>query len=621
MTHPTWRLTLLLTAVLVSVLPRQGGCSFQLTIMHTNDVHDRYDETDKYSAKCVDPGPALGLCFGGTARLYSKITEIRRAWNNTVLLDAGDQYQGTVWFYTYGGNVTAHFTNTLKYDVMALGNHEFDRGVDGLRVLLRLAAYPIISSNLNASLYSDVRGKVLPYLILNVSNERIGVVGYTSVDTPSVSNTENITFNDEVASVTSHVAHLTSLGVTKIVCLGHSGYVTDLSIAQIPGVDVVVGGHTHSFLYNGTAPSIERPEADYPTVVTRPNGTKALVVQAYAFGKYLGFLQVTFDDKGEVESWSGNPILLNSSVSQDPVVLADVIAWRQEVDSRTKRTIGSTLVFLEGSTDCRLRECNMGNVITDAMMAQNLRHSAGSDWNHVAIAINNGGGIRTPVPKGDVTAADVLTVQPFRNTVDIVQLNGSALLQVLEHSASHWNPVTKPGGFLQLSGLKVTYDMSNPGGQRVVRLKVRCADCPVPRFVDLEPAKVYKVILPSFLANGGDGYTVIVQNTLKRYIIGDLDSDVLMEYITKFSPITTGIEDRITFVNSSQTTTFVNSTPTTTFAKSSPTTTFVNSSQTTEGEITKCKTSGSNVNLVMPIQPLSYLLISLAFSVCWYEFL
>nr|KAG5691605.1 hypothetical protein BaRGS_023733 [Batillaria attramentaria] len=389
------------------------------------------------------------------------VQELRAANPNTVLVDAGDQYQGTIWFFTYGGNITAHFMNRIGYDVM---------------------------------------------------------------------------------------------GVNKIIAVGHAGYPHDIRVAsEVTGLDVIVGGHTNTFLYNGTAPADEQPVAAYPTVVRHSDGSHVLVVQDYAFGKYLGFLQVEFDEQGQVAAWSGNPILLDNTTAQDPDIAADVDLWRTGVDAFVRENVGRTAVLLDGGKpSCRLAECNMGNLITDAALRQNLRHSDGLEWNHVALALINSGSIRSSLPKGDISVADVLAVQPFQNIIDIVELNGSSILLVLEHSASRWDPDKKYGGFLQTSGILITYDMSKPIGQRVQKVKVRCADCEIPRFDDLELSKVYKVVMSNFIVNGGDGYDVIQENALRVHIIGDLDSDVLTEYIRSFSPIIHGLEGRIRFVNSSQ---------------------------------------------------------------------
>ncbi|KAL8583251.1 hypothetical protein ACOMHN_043086 [Nucella lapillus] len=559
-----WCLCEVVVAVIVPLLWSAGA--FKMTIMHTNDVHARFDQTNSRSGECSSSDAAEDKCFGGFPRLYSKVKEIRANHSNVVLVDAGDQFQGTIWFYAYGSNITSHFMNQMGYDIMSLGNHEFDLGPSEAEKMVGKASFPVLSSNTDASAYPGLHSLLKRHAILQIGDQRVGFVGYTTVNTAVISKPEKVTFSDEVEAVRREVANLTGQGVNKIVCVGHAGFVKDLSIArEVVGVDVVVGGHTNTFLYTGSPPSIEDPVGDYPQVITRSDGSRALVVQDYAYGKYLGFLQVEFDDQGQVTSWSGNPILMNSSVPRDQGMLSELEKWRSGMVALSNQSVGHTAALLVGEstvcrlrecnmvgrtaallvgerTVCRLRECNMGNVIADAMVVQNLRHSDSMEWNHVAIAIVNSGGIRSTLSKGDITVADVLMVQPFRSTIDIVEVKGSALVSIMEHSASQWDPADLNGGFLQHSGLEVEYDMSRPVGSRVVDMKVRCADCEVPQFEAVDPSKVYKVILPNFLALGGDGYKVITDNTLKHHLNGDLDSDVLTEYIKKFSPLIQGLE-------------------------------------------------------------------------------
>ncbi|CAO2634090.1 Nt5e [Lemmus lemmus] len=374
--------------------------AWELTILHTNDVHSRLEQTSEDSTKCLN----ASQCVGGVARLYTKVQQIRKEEPNVLLLDAGDQYQGTIWFTVYKGLEVSHFMNTLRYDAMALGNHEFDNGVEGLiDPLLRNVKFPILSANIKAkgSLEPQIAGLYLPYRVLSVGGENVGIVGYTSKETPFLSNPgTNLVFEDEITALQPEVDKLKTLNVSKIIALGHSGFEMDKLIAQkVKGVDVVVGGHSNTFLYTGSPPSKEIPAGKYPFIVTSDDGRKVPVVQAYAFGKYLGYLKVEFDNKGNVVSSHGNPILLNSSIPEDPVIKADINHWRIKLDNYSTQELGRTIVYLDGSTQtCRFRECNMGNLICDAMQINNnLRHPDEMFWNHVSMCILNGGGIRSPI--------------------------------------------------------------------------------------------------------------------------------------------------------------------------------------------------------------------------------
>ncbi|XP_034847156.1 5'-nucleotidase isoform X2 [Mirounga angustirostris] len=523
--------------------------AWELTILHTNDVHSRLEQTSEDSSKCVN----ASRCVGGVARLFTKVQQIRRTDPHVLLLDAGDQYQGTIWFTVYKGAEVAHFMNALRYDAMALGNHEFDNGVEGLiDPLLKEAKFPILSANIKAKgpLASQISGLYMPYKILPVGDEVVGIVGYTSKETPVLSNPgRNLVFEDEIAALQPEVDKLKTLNVNKIIALGHSGFEMDKLIAQkVKGVDIVVGGHSNTFLYTGAPPSREVPAGKYPFIVTSDDGRKVPVVQAYAFGKYLGCLKVEFDEKGNVIASHGNPLLLNSSILEDPSIKADINKWRIKLDNYSTQELGKTIVYLDGSTQsCRFKECNMGNLICDAMINNNIRHPDEVSWNHVSMCILNGGGIRSPIDErnnGTITWENLAAVLPFGETFDLIQLKGSTLKKAFEHSVHRYGRST--GEFLQVGGIQVVYDLSRKPGNRVVKLDVLCTECRVPSYEPLRMDKTYKVVLPSFLANGGDGFQMIKDEAL-RHDSGDQDINVVSGYILKMKVIYPAVEGRIKF--------------------------------------------------------------------------
>ncbi|XP_006892195.1 PREDICTED: 5'-nucleotidase [Elephantulus edwardii] len=543
-----WRAPALHVLALGTLLWPAAG-AWELTILHTNDVHSRLEQTNEDSGKCVN----ASLCVGGMARLYTKVKQIRQQEANVLLLDAGDQYQGTIWFTVYKGSEVAHFMNALSYDAMALGNHEFDNGVEGLMdPLLKSVNFPILSANIKAKepLASQISGLYLPSKILKVGGEAVGIVGYTSRETPFLSNPGSyLKFEDEITALQPEVDKLKTLRVNKIIALGHSGFEMDKLIAQkVRGVDVVVGGHTNTFLYTGTPPSKEVPAGKYPFIVTSDSGQKVPVVQAYAFGKYLGYLKVEFDEAGNVIASHGNPILLNSSIPEDPNIKADINKWRIKLNNYSSQELGRTVVYLDGSTQsCRFRECNMGNLICDAMINNNLRHPDEMTWNHVSMCIINGGSIRSPIDErnnGTITWENLAAVLPFGGTFDLVQLKGSTLKKAFEHSVHRHGQST--GEFLQVGGIHVVYDLSQTPGNRVVSIDVLCTKCRVPTYEPLKMDEVYKVILPSFLANGGDSFQMI-KNELLKHDSGDQDINVVSEYISKMKVVYPAVEGRIKF--------------------------------------------------------------------------
>ncbi|XP_078332927.1 snake venom 5'-nucleotidase-like isoform X1 [Crassostrea virginica] len=522
--------------------------AFDLTILHTNDVHARIQEMNAFGGQCSG-----GDCFGGAARMKTKIEELRKEHPNTLLLDAGDQFQGTLWFTHYGGRVTYRMMNLLGYDVMALGNHEFDNNIDGLLPFLMNANFTILSSNINVDSEPRIKPYVKKSYVTTVGGEKIGVIGYTTKDTPMISQPGSLKFDDEVTSIRAEVTNLQGQGVNKIIALGHAGFSVDKRIArEVAGVDVVVGGHTNTFLYTGAVPSVEKPIGDYPHVVEKTNGERTLVVQDYTFGKYLGFLQVTFDATGKVVSYGGNPIILNSTVNEDPTVKQVVDSMFVEIENSTKEVLGRTLVKMEGSRSvCRIRECNMGNLVADSFVYINLKDADTMNSTRVFIGIVNSGSIRASFSRGVVTLGNAIDVQPYRNTMETIQLAGKYLRQALEYSVTSYDTIDPSGKFLQVSGIRVKFNLQKPEGQRIVDVKVICSECEVPEFKPLENERLYDIVLSNFLLNGGDGYTMIRDNAKQKHVVGILDTDVFAEYIKLSSPLFTGLDARIEMVDNS----------------------------------------------------------------------
>ncbi|XP_012679397.2 5'-nucleotidase isoform X2 [Clupea harengus] len=527
-----------------------GVRAWDLTLLHTNDVHARVEETSKDSGKCTK-----APCYGGVARRLTKISEIRKKEDNVLLLDGGDQFQGTVWFNFYKGAEAAYFMNKLRYDAMALGNHEFDNGWEGLvKPFLMDVNCSILSANIkpHGSAAHKIEGYYLPYKIFDVGSEKVAVVGYTSRETPALSVPgPDLIFEEEIAALQTQVSKLTTLGVNKIIALGHSGFTVDKQIAEkVKGVDVVIGGHTNTFLYTGPAPSNEVPAGPYPYMVKSQDGREVPVVQAYAFGKYLGHLTVTFDDSGNVQKATGNPILLDSSIEQDPGILADIVEWKKSLANYSAQYVGKTLVYLNGtSQECRFRECNLGNLICDAMVDHNIKYADELQWNHVSACLLNGGAVRSPIDErarnGSITMEDLIAVLPFGSTFDLVQLKGSTIRKAFEHGVRRYGSST--GEFLQVSGFQVEIDLSKSPNNRVKSINILCTGCRVPRYEPLEDDAAYKVVMPSYLVDGGDGYTMIKEEKLK-HDSGDLDISVVERYISESKRVRTAVEGRIKFV-------------------------------------------------------------------------
>jgi len=257
-----------------------------------------------------------------------KVKQIRNQTENVLFLNAGDHFQGTIWYTFLKWQVVAKFVKLMRHDAMALGNHEFDDGVEGLVPFVRNMSFnnqieddlPILCCNINASGEPELNSFIKPSIIKELNGIKIAIIGYITPDTVFLARPgKHLHFNDEIDSIKKEIEKLknefgNSLNI--FIALGHSGLEKDKEIAaKIPDLDVVVGGHSNTFLFTGqNPPSIEQPEGEYPVVFDHGPDDQTLVVQAYAFGKYLGKLDMIFDDNGKIVSYTGNPILLDNSI-------------------------------------------------------------------------------------------------------------------------------------------------------------------------------------------------------------------------------------------------------------------------------------------------------------------
>ncbi|XP_055546948.1 protein 5NUC-like [Wyeomyia smithii] len=552
---PKMPLLLLLAITLSSLSVRAAPRSenFQLVILHNNDMHARFEQIGAYGNDCQPNDVTNNRCFGGFARVAHKVREFRKAEAGgglpVLYLNAGDSYTGSPWFTVFKDNITAAFLNILKPDAISLGNHEFDLGVEGLVPFLNEVDFPVLATNLDLSETPSMQNtKSLANSIVFVKERvKIGVIGYLTPETKQLAPTNTVLYTDEIEAINKEAAVLKAQGVNIIIALGHSGLDRDKEIAAgCPDIDIVIGGHSHTFLYTGTAPDIDQPEGPYPVEVTNAAGQVVPVVQAYAYTKYLGHMNVEFDPSGKLVSYDGKPILLNGAVERESDVLKLLEVYRPGVLALDE-VIGETLVLLD-ATRCRFEECNIGNMIADSMV---MTYAASVEetsryWTDAAIAFVQGGGIRSSIDSGDgnITKRDLMTVLPFGNAMILAEITGATIREMLEHSVFRYDGSQGYGEFLQMSGVQVVFDLSKPPGQRVASVEVRCALCLTPTFAPLYDYDRHKIIISQFLWEGGDGYTMFSGRNFRALEWNDYEITEL--YLNRSSPVYPAIEWRIT---------------------------------------------------------------------------
>ncbi len=498
-----------------------GLADYTLTILHTNDFHARFEPISKYDSGCSAEDNTEGKCFGGSARLMTAISEAKARSNNWVLLDGGDQFQGTLFFSYYKGQLAAEMMNQMGYSAMTVGNHEFNHGPEVLRGFIDSVEFPVLMSNADYTGEPLLADALVKSTVIEQAGEKIGMIGLTPQSTAELSSPgPNVIFTDPAPAAQAEVDRLTAEGVNKIILLSHSGYQVDRYIADATtGIDVIVGGHTNTYL-NSNDDSADGP---YPTV---QNGVQ--IVQAYAYGKYLGELNVTFDDAGNVTDATGGPILMDASVSEDEGVKARIAEAAKPLDEIRNTVVAQSAMPIQGDRSfCRAVECEMGSLIADAMLARVKDQG-------IDVAIQNGGGIRASIDEGPVTMGEVLTVLPFQNTLSTFQVKGAVLKAALENGVSQIEDGA--GRFPQVAGMSFVFDVSKPAGERISEVMVSGAA------LDME--KVYGVVSNNYVRNGGDGYKMF-KDAMNAYDYGPDLADVTAEYLAAQGPFTPYTDGRI----------------------------------------------------------------------------
>ncbi len=504
--------------------------AFELSLMHTNDQHGNAQNAPK---------------------LATAVKEFRAANPEALLLDAGDVFSGTLYFNEFEGQADLQFMNYLEYDAMTFGNHEFDLGSseDGHKALaefVKAAKFPFVTANVDFSkdslfdglvegtVAADAEdGKIYNAIIQEVDGEKVGIFGLTTSETAEISSPDQVEFKNYIEEAKASVKELQDQGVNKIIALTHIGYDdniefdNDLELAkQVDGIDIIVGGHTHTKLEEAVVISENKTE---PTVI----------VQANEYNKYLGTLSVNFDSEGVVTTLDGELVDLGE-VAEDAEAVKILKPYKETIDAMQQESIGvETAVALDGErANVRTVETNLGNLITDGMLKK-----AQSINPNTVIALTNGGGIRASIDQGDITLGEILTVMPFGNALGIMQLTGEEIVEALEHSVSQ--APEQNGGFLQVSGLKFSYDSSEPAGERVVSVEVKGTDG---NFAELAADQTYAVATNTFTAKGGDGYDVFAKAYADGRVSepGFVDFQVFTDYLTSFETIEPVTEGRIT---------------------------------------------------------------------------
>lgn len=439
-----------------------------ITILSTNDVHGSLSNDGSYI---------------GSAVISAYINQNRaKNPNGTLLLDAGDSMQGTMTSNLFYGKAMIEVMNAMKYDAAGIGNHEFDWTAAKLAERVKEANYPFLSANIFEKATGNRPEWAKPYALFNKNGLKIGVIGFTSTETPSIVLADNIKdYNivDPVPYINEYAEELRAQGADLIVVLAHeggssissgavAGPIADLA-KQFVGVDAIVGGHRHNN-FAGTAAGI-------PFVSNKDKG------------RGIGDIELRYDVvTGKVVSAKETTIVPVATFAPDATVKAIVDRYETEVAPMKNEVVAKTDIDI--TTDYNA-ESLMGNLVADIM----LKATPGADF-----AFTNAGGLRSSIKAGDITVGSVYAVMPFDNTLFTMKLTGAQIKEILEQGAK------LEKGMIQVSGLKFEYDSTLPAGSRVTKM-TKLDGTPIA--LD----QTYTIVTNDFLAGGQDGFTTFAKGS------------------------------------------------------------------------------------------------------------
>lgn len=469
---------------------------YKLTILHTNDHHGRFWANDKGE---------LGLAARAT--LIQRLRkEVKNDGGHVLLVDAGDVNTGIPQSDLLQAEPDFLGMNQLGYDVMAIGNHEFDNSLEVIKKQQGWAGFPFITANVY---HNETKKRVFPsHIDKTFEDLDITIFGLTTEDTPMKSkygNKENVYFTKTVGEAKKLVPELRKKS-DVLIALTHMGHHAnaqhgadapgDVTLArEVNGIDLIVGGHTQKALHTADV----------------QNGT--IIVQAKEWGKYVGRVDLEFSNgKITLKKYELIPVNYNQTeltIEEDPTMLALLKPFKDRGDATLLIDIGKSKIDFDGErSSVRAQETNLGNLLT-----QVFREKLDTD-----IAITNGGGIRASMPAGKLTYVSVLTVLPFGNEVGKATMSGMELKKYLSLILLKFGPGngTLTGSFPHMSGVEATLNRST---NKVSNIKINGEA--------LCPTKTYTVAISNFLAAGGDNYPALD----KFQTFGFVDADLLRSYI------------------------------------------------------------------------------------------
>ena len=588
--------------------PLVPAAPLEVNIVHINDSHSHLDEEKSTLNLETAAGKRekIDVTMGGFARVAAYIKQVAATEKNLIKIHAGDAITGDLYYTLKEGEAEAALMNTVCFDTLTLGNHEFDNQDAGLKKFIDFlqstgncpTKTQVVSANTvfgtSSPLYQSPLVK--PYTIIEKEGQKIGIIGITVAGKTKTSSRPNsdTTFSDELTTAQKMIDTLRSQGINKIILQTHVGYDVDKNLAsQLSGVDVIVGGDSHTLIGDSKLKDMGlTPQGDYPTIIKNKDGQNTCVVTAWQYAYEVGQLKVNFDKDGNVTQCGGRAnVLIGDTFKRNdtkaaPLTETEIAAIKQDITNSNalrmiqpdatatdvlrpyqvaKNLLGQQKVAEAANNLCLRRvpgktdtsRSSLGDVCNqDAFVnqhggdVQQLVAEAflqqGKKYFGADLSIQNGGGVRVDIPKGNVTVNTVYTVLPFKNTLVQLNMTGQEVKNALEDGLDGVISNKNSGGYPYTGGLRWDVDMTQVKGQRLSNLQLRDANG---QYQPLDMSRTYKVVTINFLADGGDFYSTLKTiNGARRIEVGLDYAEAFLKYIDNL-PAQNGVK-MLTRVNS-----------------------------------------------------------------------
>jgi len=449
-----------------------------LVIMHTNDTHSQ-----------IDPFATDGL--GGVARRKVLIDSIRNASANSIIVDAGDIVQGTLFFNLYQGEVEEKLMNALGYDIRILGNHEFDNGMQKLADNLKMSDAQLLCANYDVR-RTPLDGIFKPYTLYDVDSTRIAFMPINLQPKGMISdrNFEGMGYLDYAEYADRMAWYLKNVeNADMVIGVSHIGYSPDTAlVTKSTNIDAIIGGHSH------TVVDPSDPKSP-PYVVKNALGKDVLVAQTGKGARYLGEITIDLDNLRAFPEYRLIPVDARLDSLTDGYVEAIVAPYRAEVEALNHRYITKAPKAMPKDGQALL------NFVSDFVFERGKELYPDLD-----MGLINKGGLRNDIPKGPVSEGQIITLMPFFNRIQVIEISGKNLLEAFDNMASQ----------------------DGQGVSENVRAEYRDGKC-VSITVNgkpIDPDEKYTLATIDYIANGGDYYSSLIDHkTLaesEKYLFDDL---------------------------------------------------------------------------------------------------